>query len=873
MDFTVGNLGHLFVILSFVTALAATFAYLKTTLATQPADEAHWKGLARQAFYIHGAAIIGVVASLFFIIYNHRFEYQYAWSHSSRALPVHFMISCFWEGQEGSFLLWLFWNAVLGAILTRSARKWEGPLMTVFALVQVFLASMILGVAVGDLKIGSSPFMLLKEAMPDAPVFTMDPNFIPADGKGLNPLLQNYWMVIHPPTLFLGFALTLVPFAYCIAGLWQNKPLDWVRPAQPWMLVGAVVLGVGIIMGGYWAYETLNFGGYWNWDPVENAVFVPWLIMIAAIHMMLIAKRSSAGAKAAIILTVAQFLLILYSTFLARSGILGNASVHSFTDLGLSGQLLLYLVAFMVIAIGLMAAKWHLIASDEKELSTYNKETWLLIGALVLCLAGFQIIFTTSFPVFNKIAEVFGKTANIAMPADQVAHYNKFQIWFFSLIALLTGVGQYMWWRKIGKGTMDALTTPAVLALLASAALIYFGDVKNPIFMVLLTTSMFALMANGSILLGIAQGNYRVSGGAVTHMGVALMLLGILFSSGYSKVVSINNSGLEISRQAEFTKDDNKGNKENVLMWLNQPERMGEYQITYRGQRIEVRDMPGYQPRKAVEVIEGDFHGVAQQDLAYNGKTYHQKGDTVTLYPENTYYEVEYRDAKGKVFSLYPRAQVNDKMGLLASPDIKHKAGRDLYTFVSSVPDPTAEVQWKKTEKYSVAIRDTFFLNDYVAILDDVKKVDDIPGMTMKPTDIAVQATIRVLYKDHVVMMHPAFVVRDKAFASPPDISDEIGVRIQLAMIDPKTGLFTFNVNTSQRDYIVMKASEKPLINLLWIGTLVLVVGFTMSSVRRYRENGKVLVKEGKEAIRDEVGSSPGGKAKVSAYKRPAKTV
>ena len=338
------------------------------------------------------------------------------------------------------------------------------------------------------------------------------------------------------------------------------------------------------------------------------------------------------------------------------------------------------------------------------------------------------------------------------------------------------------------------------------------------------------------------------SASAATAVAIALMLLGILFSAGYSKVVSINLSGLEISRNEEFTKDNNKGNKENVLMWLNQPERMGEYQITYRGQRVEVRDMPGYQPRKAVTVIEGDFHGIAQQDLAHNGKTYHQKGDTVALYPENTYYEVEYRDAEGKVFSLYPRAQVNDKMGLLASPDIRHKAGRDLYTFVSSVPDPNAETTWEKTETYAIAVRDTFFLNDYVAILDNVAKTNEVKGIDLKPTDVGVKAQVRVLYKDREVMMQPAFVIRDGAIASPADISDELGVRLQLKTIDPKTGLFTFAVNRTQRDYIVMKASEKPLINLLWIGTLVLVIGFLLAIFRRSRENRKMESKAEKEA-------------------------
>lgn len=882
---TVGQLGHFLIILSFVTALVATVAYFVSSLNQRPVVQAEpveepqlayageasfggkttrhgnakrkaqstaqtalppakddWRTLARWAFYIHAAAVLGVGVCLYAIISNHYFEYHYAWSHSSRALPVQYVISCFWEGQEGSFLLWLFWDAVLGLMLIRtSGRQWEAPVMTVFALVQAFLASMILGVVFGDtFKLGSSPFLLLKEAMPDAPIFTADPNFVPKDGNGLNPLLQNYWMVIHPPTLFLGFALALVPFAYCLAGLWRNQPLEWIRPALPWTLFGGMVLGVGIMMGGYWAYETLNFGGYWNWDPVENAVYVPWLVLVASLHTMLIAKRSSTGLKTAIILTISTFLLILYSTFLARSGILGNASVHSFTDLGLSGQLLVYLLAFVALSILLAARKWKTIPGDEQEASVYTKEFWLFIGATVLCLSAFQVIATTSIPVYNKILESFGKLSNLALPADQVAHYTKFQIWFFIVVALLTGIGQYMWWRKIEAKKWDALTTPAILTLLISAGLIAFGSVKNPVYMVLLVASVFALMTNGTILLGVIRGNYRLSGGAVAHIGMALMLLGILYSAGFSKVISLNTSGLLISKEDAFTKDDNKENKENTLLWLNQPERMGHYQLTYRGQRIEVRDVPGYIPRKDVSVIEGDFHGVALRDIEQNGKVYHKKGDTLALYPENTYYEVEYREPDGKIFSLYPRAQVNERMGLLASPDTRHKIDRDVYTYVNSVPDPGAENKWEKTETYNVAIKDTFFLNDYVAILDDVVRATDVEGMEIGPNDAAVRARIRVLDKNGEHILSPAFIIKNRMVAHPAEMSDELGVRIQLNEIDPRTGKFSFAVNRTQRDYIVMKAFEKPLINVLWIGTLVVMIGFLMATVRRYREFRKM---------------------------------
>jgi len=843
---TVGNIGHLFVIISFVTALVATVAYLKLALGSADLRQADdWRRLARGTFYVHGLAVAGIFAALSYIVGNHYYEYHYAWSYSSRALPTEYIISSLWHGQEGSFLLWLFWNAVLGAVLLNtSGRQWEAPMMTIFALVQAFLASMILGVVFGGtFKIGSSPFLLLSEAMPDAPIFTANPSYVPEDGKGMNPLLQNYWMVIHPPTLFLGYATTLIPFAYCIAGLWKNEPMGWIRPALPWALFSAVVLGVGILMGGYWAYETLNFGGYWNWDPVENSVLVPWLVLVGAIHMMLIAKRSSTGLKTAIILSVATFILILYSTFLTRSGILGNSSVHSFTDLGLSGQLLIYMLAFLGLAVVLIVSKWKLIPSDAEETSVYSREFWMFMGATVLCLASFQVLATTSIPVYNKIAESFGVVSNLAMPADQVAHYNKFQTWFFAIVAILTGIGQFVWWRKTDKSNLSALITPAMITLLISSALIVYSGMTKPVYMVLLTTSIFALVANGTILLGVIRGNYRLSGGAVTHIGVAMMLIGALFSSGYSKVVSLNNTGMLISRDETFTKEDNKENKENVILWLNQPQRMSGYLLTYRGKRIEIRDVPGYVPHDWVSSIEGDFHGVALRDIEQNGKLYHKKGDTLALHPENTYYEVEYRQPDGKVFSLHPRAQINQQMGaggILPSPDIQRMAGKDLYTFVSSVPDPNAEGTWSPNETYQVAPRDTFFVNDYVAIFDGVTQTHELEGTPLGPNDAAVKANVRILDKEREYTMSPVFIIRDRMVGRKAETNDELGLRLQLNEIDPRTGLFTFTANTTQRDYIVMKAMEKPLINVLWIGTLVLVIGFGMAAIRRYREFIKI---------------------------------
>jgi cytochrome c-type biogenesis protein CcmF len=636
---TIGQVGHALIIVSFVTALLATYAFYRSSQEESLVND--WRQAARTLFILHLVAVISVATTLYIIIYNHYFEYHYAFTHASKALPIAYIVSCFWEGQEGSFLLWIFWQALLGVLLMYRNPKWASPVMTVFALVQTFLTSMILGVIIPaiDLKIGSSPFLLLREAQPDLPVWSLQPNFIPKDGRGLNPLLQNYWMVIHPPTLFLGFALTLVPFAFLIAGLWKKQLTEWIKPALPWSLFGAGVLGVGIMMGAYWAYETLNFGGYWNWDPVENASFVPWLVWIGAIHTMIAYRNSSSALKTSIILVITTFALVLYSTFLNRSGILGNASVHSFTDLGLSGQLLLYLGTFLIGSIALAWYRWKDLPTDEKELGIYSREFWIFVGASVLGLSAFQLTFTTSIPVYNKIAEAFGWVSNIALPADQVEHYSKIQIWIFIGVAVLSSIGQFVWWGKIkDKNQWKALWNSVLVATLLTVLFVNLGKIFTVSYIILLWSSLFSAYANGSILWFLARQKVSIAGGALSHVGLAVMLIGILFSSGYSKVVSLNRSGFAISNKVEqFTKDDNKENKENLPLWLGQGAQMQDYLVTYKGRKIALRGKPGYFNKKDFEIIEGDFHAVALRDVEADGVSIAKKGDTLIVEPENNY--------------------------------------------------------------------------------------------------------------------------------------------------------------------------------------------------------------------------------------------
>jgi cytochrome c-type biogenesis protein CcmF len=296
-------------------------------------------------------------------------------------LEFKYLLASIWEGQEGGFLLWSIWHAVLGCILIFKSREWQAPVMSVICSAQFFLMLMILGIYFFGAKIGSSPFALTRNELDlsNAPMFTelatglLKNSYLSflKDGVGLNVLLRNYWMVIHPPVLFLGFASTIVPFSFAYAGIQTKKIGEWVKPVFPWALFSLGILGVGIMMGGKWAYESLNFGGYWAWDPVENASLVPWLILVGGVHTMLIYKATERSLRTTYLFTFLCFSFILYSTFLTRTGVLGDTSVHAFTEAGramniLIGSFMGFYVLGSLVLYFVSLKKIPIILSEEK---------------------------------------------------------------------------------------------------------------------------------------------------------------------------------------------------------------------------------------------------------------------------------------------------------------------------------------------------------------------------------------------------------------------------------------------------------------------------------------------------------------------------
>jgi cytochrome c-type biogenesis protein CcmF len=806
-----GKLGQFFIVLAFAASLLSTLSYFFATKSTDLEDKS-WQRLGRIGFIVNGISIIGIGVTLFYLILNHFNEYYYVYFHSSKALPVYYIVSAFWEGQEGSFWLWAFWQSLLGVLLIWKAKSWENGVMTVVAFSQVFLTSMLLGVEFFGQRIGSSPFILLRDAVDlkeMAPVVFADPenfkNYLKfiTDGRGLNPLLQNYWMVIHPPTLFLGFASMVVPFAYAVAGLWQRRYRDWVKPAMPWALFAVMVLGTGIIMGSFWAYEALNFGGFWAWDPVENASLIPWLMLIGGVHVLIAFKNTGHAFFTAITLVLLSFILVLYASFLTRSGILGETSVHAFTDLGMFGHLILYNVVFLIIPVYLIISRWKELPITNKDEETYSREFWMFIGALVVTVACIQVIFTTSVPVFNK---AFG--TNFAPPIDAIKYYNQWQAPFAILITVISGFSQFLKYKRTDpRKFYSGLISCVVVALVVTAVFVWIADVYNNLMYILLTfSSMFAIISNARIVTLGFGGKGKLVGAAVAHMGFALLLLGALVAAATSKPISLNASNFIPVK--DFEKAEKPG--ENMVLYKNEPKKMGRFTVTY------VSD---------------------------------------TTVAPNTYYKLNFKvidEKSGKIhedFDLNPYVQVNEKMGLIASPDTKHYATFDIYTHITSAPEKqddhgdheghAEEENYKAPRILNVQEGDTIHTSSGIVTVKALNMKPSAKQLVLSSNDVAVGLPIEVDLNGKIYKTEPIFLVKgNNTFDFARNI-DDLGLRFRFTKILPelkKVELQVYEKPQQAKDWVVFKSIEFPYINLYWVGTIVMVVGFLISIVRRKKE-------------------------------------
>jgi cytochrome c-type biogenesis protein CcmF len=523
-------IGSSFVWISFAAAFVSTCLYFVSI------KRQNVLLLARNSFYISALGIVTVSALLIIYILRHRFEYNYIASYSSRNLPTALLITTFWAGQEGSFLLWALFTAIIGFVLQRYTQRKgiESETMATYSLVLAFLLSFI---------VIKSPFQYIWEVTAN----NIPKGFILQDGRGLNPLLQNFWMIIHPPVLFIGFASLAVPFVLAVAALWHKQYGKWIQAALPWVLFSAISLGAGLILGGYWAYGVLGWGGWWGWDPVENSSLVPWIVAIILVHTMLIQTLTGKLIRTNFILAVLAYLLVIYSTFLTRSGILANASVHSFVDSGVLtySLLIIWLAAAAIGGLGMIVLRRKELTIQTPPSAWLTRESLLSIATIVMGVCAAVILFGTSKPLFS--------TSTV-----EPSFYNSTNLPLAALMALLLGLSLSTKWNKEELPLfMKRLVVPGILSIVVLSIFIIMG-LHDILAALLVLTSLFAFFVSVDQGYRIAKEQPRFIGAALSHAGLAILFLSIIASGRY-------------------------GAKQSISLLLNQPKSMFGCEMTYVG--------------------------------------------------------------------------------------------------------------------------------------------------------------------------------------------------------------------------------------------------------------------------------------------------
>ena len=514
------EIGRLAVVLGFIAALwgvaASVFGAMRR--------DGTWVASGRHAAWAFSGLTGIATLALLQLLLAHDFNVEYVASYSSSTLPVWYTVAALWGGMKGSLLWWTFILAVFTAIVLFQNRAKNLPLMPWVTAVMMTVGAFFLSLLVFI----TDPF----ERLP----------FTPAEGSDLNPLLQNYWMTIHPPSLYLGFVSTTVPFAFAIAALATGRLGDsWIRTTRRWSLFSWFFLSLGNLFGAAWAYVVLGWGGYWAWDPVENAAFMPWLTLSAFLHSVMIQEKKDMLKVWNMVLVILTFSLTIFGTFLTRSGVI--SSVHSFTQSGLGPFFMGFLIAILVISIGLLLFRLPMLKSKNELESVFSREAAFLLNNLVFVGIAFTVFWGTVFPVISEW--VRGVKITVGPP-----FFNKVNAPLAIALVFLMGVGPVIAWRRATWTSLRrSFTYPVGTGLLVGAVTFALG-VRNFYAIVGFSVSAFALATvwiefwRGATVRRAMTGenffaalshligkNRRRYGGYIIHVGVVMIFIGIVASS------------------------------------------------------------------------------------------------------------------------------------------------------------------------------------------------------------------------------------------------------------------------------------------------------------------------------------------------------
>ncbi len=487
---------------------------------------------ARVALLVTAALSTLSAVLLLVLLFSHDFGVRYVYEHASTYLKPAYILAAFWAGLEGSQLLWLWMLTVFSAALVLRRPTWDVHLrpyaMAVLALSQAFFAFLLIML--------TNPFELLPS--------------VPAEGVSLNPLLQNFWMIIHPPIIFAAYALWTIPFAYGLAALITGQ-LDatWLRGIRRWTLAAWASLGIGILVGAWWAYLELGWGGYWGWDPVENSSLIPWLVGTAFVHSAIIQERRDMFRGWNVFLATLTFVLTVFATFVTRSGLI--QSVHAFAKSPIGYYYLAFMLLALAVTVGLMLARRRELEGKGELGDLLSREFVFLLTNLLFLGSAAAVLLGTLWPTFTEAVR------GVAMSLGP-ENYNRFMGPLGLLLVVLVGICPLVDWRRIDpQKLLRSLWVQAVVALVTGVVLFLVG-VREVWALISFAVIAFAF---ATVLLQMGQGivarmraagenvfvasaralanNRRRYGGQIIHLSILLIVAGITGSQAYQTEVQV----------------------------------------------------------------------------------------------------------------------------------------------------------------------------------------------------------------------------------------------------------------------------------------------------------------------------------------------
>ena len=785
------ELARLLLPLAALSTVAAglLYLYLHLTEARRPVPVA-WRGIdplwrtARFLFYLQGGACLVMAAVLMNAMLTHRFDLEYVFSTSSTDLPVLYLFASFWGGQEGTFLLWAVYGTLFGAALIPRGRDWEATLMALWCGLQLALLGLLL------VRSPFSPIDIANFGAADRHAIQTLFHGLPPEGAGLNPLLQNPWMAIHPPILFCGFASMGVPFVYAMAGLVRGDIDGWGQRAMPWTLFGFGVLGTGLILGGYWAYETLGWGGYWAWDPVENSSLVPWLFAGALFHGIIL-QRQTKGAMRRFNLVVAAlcFSSVTYGSYLNRSGVLADFSVHSFVALSptFNRALLTFALLPPILFLWLYAAKSGRLEAEPVGGEAGSRKVLLHWITLLLAACGMVVLIGNSWPL---ISSLLAKTPGLQKLVPEAASlqpefYNRVHTPVAMVMGVLLSMVMLTGWDSMRRERLFAgLRWPATIAMVAGIGgwvamrLFFFNNADHPdwtrpsaqpyawAWLTVIVLCTMAVAVNGSVLVEQwRRGERSMIGTHLAHTGFMILIIGIVVSSVYETTTILP-------------------------LPHNQPQEFAGYELTYTGLEPFTR---GGETAAEVRVVAR-------------------------------------RGIKAELLSAVLRS---GRDGVIRNPAIGKKLGHDLYLEPGEIQAGQSANEIVLERTAPVTVDDlTFTFRSF-----------DLGGEHLDPSNFRVGVELDVTADDQTTTLKPYFEVKDGAFrAEPVDLPGSGQVAVTgMPLKEEGSADRVILLEVTGRDLetvpetAVMQVTRKPFMSVVWLGCWLTIAGALMSAWRRRR--------------------------------------